>query len=84
MFTPNGDAVCKRCFYADDTRRKDSGATQGLISGGYAGIVVGIVALALAVLAGSGRAGALGAVLLASGVAGVREGRRREQLTKSQ
>lgn len=83
MYTPDGDVVCKRCFYADDTRRKESGAARALISSGYAGIVVGSLLVVLAFLIGvrgAGRIAAVGAVLFAGGVASLREGRRRKAL----
>jgi hypothetical protein len=77
MFTPDGDTVCKVCFYADDTKRKDEGATRALVSAGYGGILFGIVVILLGVLARTGRGAALGVVLIAGGVGALREARRR-------
>lgn len=82
MFAPNGDAVCKGCFYTQDANARESAGGDQLFFAAIAGLVLSVLVLPLAFISVR-LGGILCAVLLTGGVSALRQGlaiRRRRRL----
>jgi len=73
MFAPNGDAVCKGCFYTEDANTREAAGGDQLFFAGIAGIVLSVLVLPLAFVSVR-LGGTLSGVLLAGGIAALRQG----------
>lgn len=75
MFLPDGNPACNRCFYAEDTHRKEDTSSKQAITGGYAAIAIGLLGIVFCVLIGAKKLAIVPGLLFTGGIAGIRHGK---------
>jgi uncharacterized membrane protein HdeD (DUF308 family) len=74
MYSPNGDIVCKGCFYTADALQRQLRGAKNMIMGGIVSIATGILVAPFAFVIIRKLFVLLSATLIVGGIAGIRYG----------